>query len=170
MSAQLTMRYCPAQLDLTAPAEEQADDSAEAEAEVGNVWRDALAGLEEEDGGHGGGGDGGDRDDGGARSARPPVPEPAEPLSEAKSDRVVMATLLGLVAGGAALLAAVLVGGALGWIQPVCGGSLVTQTARCARVTQPPDGRFAAATVDSALYSLTGLPTGTPVPQPGLNW
>jgi hypothetical protein len=138
MSAQMTMRYCPAQLDLTAPAQEQADDSAEAEAEVGNVWRDA--------------------------------PEPAEPLSEAKSDRIVMATLLGLVAGGAALLAVVLAGGALGWIQPVCGGSLVTQTARCARVTQPPDGRFAAVTVDSALYSLTGLPTGTPVPQPGLNW
>jgi hypothetical protein len=99
-------------------------------------------------------------------------PPPGEiPLSDDQRDRMILRIATALGIGAVALIAAVLAAGALGWVQPVCGGIFVTQTAGCDRA-----GGRAGAPSATALpwmpYPLEGLsitqPTqaGQPSPVP----
>ena len=114
---------------------------------------DDLDGGDDDDGGldRGNGGDGRDGENGAAGLGYPPrQPE----LSDERRDKVVVLVVAALTASIVLLIGGVLLAGALGWIQPACGGVLVTHTATCRQVTQSYETLSQSPTTDWSRYRL----------------
>lgn len=106
----------------------------------------------EGDGGDDGEGwdDGGDDGDG----AQLPLPARQPELSDERRDRIIVMMVAALAAGAALLIGGIVLAGALGWIQPACGGILVTHTATCRGATQSYTTVDPAITPDWSRYRL----------------
>jgi hypothetical protein len=116
----------------------------------------------------GDGGDGGEGwDDGGDYGNGAELPQPArqpEPSDE-RRDRIVVMLAVALAAGAALLIGGIVLAGALGWIQPACGGILVTHSATCRGAAQPYTTVDPAITPDWSRYRLD-MPAGQEQPTP----
>ncbi len=107
-------------------------------------------------------GDGSGYDDGAQMRAHMPQPE----LSDERRDRVIVMLVAALAAGTALLIGGIVLAGAAGWIQPACGGILVTRTATCQGASQPYTTLNRAVTPDLSRYRLdTPAAQGWPTPQ-----
>lgn len=108
--------------------------------------------LDDSEGGGGGGrGDGSD-DDGDDAAASQPAQPPE--LSDERRDKVILMMAAALATGAALLIGGIVLAGALGWIQPACGGLLVARTVTCQGVSQSWTTIRPAVTPDWSRYRL----------------
>ncbi|MGQ9904183.1 MAG: hypothetical protein ACUVRU_07680 [Anaerolineae bacterium] len=82
------------------------------------------------DSGSGGWGSGGDDDD--DAHLRAPQPE----MSDERRDTAILMMISALAVGTMLLVGGIALTGALGWVQPACGGVLATRTVTCQGASQ----------------------------------
>lgn len=146
----------PAEADCAADAlttsanqDDEADDS-------------AIVVVLDDTAGGGGRGDGSDDDGDDAQASQPAQPPE---LSDERRDKVILMMAAALAAGAALLIGGIVLAGALGWIEPACGGVLVTRTATCQGASQSWTTIRPAVTPDWSRYRLD-LPVTQEQPAP----
>lgn len=140
--------------DLTAVRSDR-DEGADDSVIVVTLDGDEIVGYDDgDDSGGGGWGDGGGCDD--DAPMRAPIPWPARQseLSDERRDRVIVMMVAALTAGTALLIGGIVLAGAVGWIEPACGGILAPHTATCRGVSQPYTTLDRAVTPDWSRYRL----------------
>ncbi len=118
-----------------------------------------------DDSGRGGQGDdsgyGSGYDNGAQMRAHAPTPE----LSDERRDRVVVMLVAALAAGIVLLIGGIALASAAGWVQPACGGIVMTRSATCRQASQPYTTVHGVFTPDRGRYRLD-VPVGQEQPRP----